>query len=76
MREDTVSPVVQQVGLPRASQEQSHPGEEQMFTNTRLEVIGFEMTSFADSSQMTFSFSFVAKRVNEVIVGNDQLMEI
>ena len=47
-----------------------------MFINTELETMGFEMTSFADSSPTTFSFSFVAKRVNEVIVGNDQLMEI
>lgn len=47
-----------------------------MFMNTELEVIGFEMKSFASSSQITFSFSFIAKRVNEVIVGNDQLMEI
>lgn len=47
-----------------------------MFMNTELKVIGFKMTSFADSSQTTFFFSFVAKRVNEVIVGNDQLMEI
>lgn len=47
-----------------------------MFVNTELGIIGFEMASFADSSQTTFPFSFVAKRVNEVIVGNDQLMEI
>lgn len=47
-----------------------------MLVNTELEVIGFETTSFTASSEATFSFSFVAKRVNEVIVGNDQLMEI
>lgn len=47
-----------------------------MFMNTELKVIGFKMISFADSFQTIFSFSFVAKRVNEVIVGNDQLMEI
>jgi len=46
-----------------------------MFMNTELEVIGFEMNSFASSSQTTFSFSFIAKRVN-VIVGNDQFLEI
>lgn len=45
-----------------------------MFMNTELEVIGFEMKSFASSSQTTFSFFFfTAKRVNEVIV---ELMEI
>lgn len=47
-----------------------------MFMNTELKVIGFTVVSFVDSSQTTFFFSFVAKRVNEVIVGNDQLMEI
>ena len=32
-----------------------------MFMNTELEVIGFEMKSFASSSQTTFSFFFYSQ---------------